>query len=112
MATVKQASRPLEAFNVGTEDGLSVKDIGTAVGKIMGLTNLRFKFNGGLGDGRGWVGDVRSMLLDVTKLKSLGWLPTFKSRNAVEETVKSKLQSLGNGGLDSVQKTQKSNHGP
>ena len=39
--------------------------------KTMGLTNLRFKFNAGLGDGRGWVGDVKSML-EVKKLKSLG----------------------------------------
>jgi len=99
-------NKSLEAFNVGTEDSLSVKDIGTAVAKTMGLINLRFKFNGGLGDGRGWVGDVRSMLLDVTKLKSLGWIPRLNSRNAVEETVKSKLHSLGNGGLDNVRKTR------
>ncbi len=58
--------------------------------KTMGLTNLRFKFNGGLGDGRGWVGDVKSMLLEVKKLKSLGWIPKLSSRNAVGETVKCK----------------------
>ncbi len=58
--------------------------------KTMGLTNLQFKFKGGLGDGRGWVGDVRSMLLDVTKLKSLGWIPGLNGWNAVEETVKCK----------------------
>ncbi len=72
--------------------------------KTMGLTNLRFKFKGGLGDSRGWVGDVRSMPLDVTKPKSLGWIPRLNGRNAVEETVKCKLHSLGNGVLDSVKK--------
>jgi UDP-glucose 4-epimerase len=95
MATMKHVDREIEIFNVGSEDSMSVKDIGITVSKGMGLTDLNFKFNNDLGDGRGWVGDVRSMLLDVTKLKSIGWSPRRNSRRAVEETVKRKLLRLG-----------------
>jgi hypothetical protein len=70
----------------------------------MGLTSLRFKFNGGLGDGRGWVGDVRSMLLDVMKLKSLGWIPGLNVGMLSRKLSSAKLHRLGNGVLDSVKK--------
>jgi len=72
--------------------------------KTMGLTNLQFKFEGGLGDGRGWVGDVRSMLLHVTKLKSLGWIPGSAVGMLSRKPSSAKLHSLGNGVLDSVKK--------
>lgn len=92
LATMKHVDAPVEVFNVGSEDSLSVKEIAITVGKTMGLPKLEFNFNGGLDDGRGWVGDVKSMLLDVTKLKSIGWTPKLKSRAAVELTAKGILQ--------------------
>jgi UDP-glucose 4-epimerase len=50
--------------------------------------NLRpeFKFTGG---DRGWRGDVPLMLLDITRIKNLGFVPKYSSREAVEKTVKS-----------------------
>ena len=41
--------------------------------------------------GRGWKGDVKNMLLDITKLKTLGWKPKLNSRQAVREAAKSLL---------------------
>ena len=79
-------------FNIGSEDGISVKQIGETVVQAMGLTDVQFRSNGGLKDGRGWVGDVKLMLLDVTKLKSSGWIPKFNSQEAVEQTVKGIIQ--------------------
>ena len=38
--------------------------------------------------GRGWIGDVKNMLLDVTKLKAKGWKPKYNSRKAIRQTVK------------------------
>ena len=38
--------------------------------------------------GRGWVGDVKNMLLDVTKLKAKGWKPKYNSKEAVRQTVR------------------------
>ena len=40
------------------------------------------------GDGRGWAGDVRLMLLDISRMKSLGWKPMRPSKEAVELAVK------------------------
>ena len=91
METMKHVDGEVEIYNVGSEDSMNVKDIGITVAKTMGLTDTHFKFNDNIGDGRGWVGDVRSMLLDVTKLKSTGWTLSLNSRGAVEETVKRKF---------------------
>ena len=106
MATLRRVAVEVEIYNVGSEDSISVKDIGVTVAKAMRLTDLQFKFNDGLGDGRGWVGDVKSMLLDVKKLKSRGWTPKLNSRAAVEETVKRKIIRLGaRGSLKSLTTT-------
>jgi len=40
------------------------------------------------GDGRGWAGDVRLMLLDINRMKSLGWKPMYSSKNPVNQAVK------------------------
>ena len=39
-------------------------------------------------DGCGWIGDVKFMLLDITKLKSTGWKPRWDSYEAVRKTVR------------------------
>jgi hypothetical protein len=70
---------------------MNVRDISITVAKAMRLTDLHFKFNDNIGDGRGWVGDVRSMLFDVTKLKSTGWTLSLNSQGDVQEAVKRKL---------------------
>jgi UDP-glucose 4-epimerase len=88
MTTIERGEDPVEVFNIGSEDRVMVKDLGNAVARAMGLSNVRFKVNGGFGDGRGWVGDVKTMHLDVTRLKSIGWAPKLNSRGAIELTVK------------------------
>jgi hypothetical protein len=40
------------------------------------------------GEGRGWVGDVRFMLLDISKIKQLGWKPNYSSAQAVRLAVR------------------------
>ena len=49
----------------------------------MGL-DPRFVFTGGVDGGRSWVGDVKYMLLDISKAKSVGWSPSLNSRDAVK----------------------------
>ncbi len=78
----------VEVFNVGSEDQLGVKSIAEIVVEEMNLKNVRFKFTGGVDGGRGWKGDVKNMLLDIRKLKSLGWKPRYTSKEAVKLTVK------------------------
>jgi len=40
---------------------------------------VKFTYTGDV-DGRGWKGDVKNMLLDISKIKSLGWKPKLNSR--------------------------------
>jgi UDP-glucose 4-epimerase len=78
-------------LNVGAEDKVNVKTIAQIIAHEMGLENVRFRFTGGV-DGRGWIGDVRTMLLDTSKLRNLGWKPKYDGQEAVELTVKTKLR--------------------
>jgi nucleoside-diphosphate-sugar epimerase len=40
----------------------------------------------------GWKGDVKNMLLDISKLKALGWKPKLDSKQAVREAAKSLIK--------------------
>lgn len=89
---VKNAKEKTEIFNVGSEDWITVKKIAKMVSEEMRL-NPKFKFIGGK---RGWKGDVPLMLLDVSKIKSIGWKPKYNSFEAVRITVKCLTNQLTN----------------
>lgn len=72
-----------EAYNVGSEDAITVREVADIVVSAMGLSNVEYRFTGGVMGGRGWVGDVKNMHLDIGKLKKLGWSPRYTSRDAV-----------------------------
>jgi len=75
----------LEIFNLGSEDWISVKEIAEIVCKELNLTP-KLKF--GESD-KGWKGDVPLMLLDISKIKKLGWRPRYNSRDSVLLTLNS-----------------------
>ncbi len=83
-----------EAYNVGSEDSITVVEVADTVVEVMGLSGVRYKFTGGVDGGRGWVGDVKYMHLDISKLKSLGWRPKHNSREAVRKAARSVLEEL------------------
>jgi UDP-glucose 4-epimerase len=74
-----------EVFNLGSEDWITVKEIAEIVFTELHLTP---KLEFGNAD-RGWRGDVPLMLLDISKIKKLGWKPKHNSKGAVVSTVKS-----------------------
>ena len=78
----------VEVLNVGSEDQVGVREIAEVVVEEMGLKDVNFRFTGGVDGGRGWVGDVKNMLLDVTRLKAKVWKPEYNSKEAVRQTVK------------------------
>ncbi len=84
----------VEVFNVGNEDWITVKEIAEIVSSTMGL-KPEFYFTGGVEGGRGWVGDVKLMLLDITKLRKMGWKPKLNSRGAIEKATKEILEEIG-----------------
>ena len=69
---------------------LQVKRIAELVVKEMELIDVQFKFTGGT---RGWTGDIPKMLLDISKIKSLGWQSKFNSESAVDQAIKDYLSS-------------------
>jgi UDP-glucose 4-epimerase len=89
---ISHISSRVEAYNVGSEDKINVKKIADIVCGEMGLKHVEYVFTGGVDGGRGWKGDVKIMLLDIEKIKALGWKPTLNSRQAVEKTTKALLQ--------------------
>ncbi len=56
-----------DAFNLGTDDWFSVTELARIMVDLLGLAGVKFDYTGGE---RGWTGDVKKVLLDVTRLKN------------------------------------------
>jgi UDP-glucose 4-epimerase len=82
-----------EVYNVGGEDQVNVKAIAEMVAEEMGLRDVEFKFLGGP-EGRGWLGDVKAMLLDCGKLRALGWKPKYSGAEAVRLAAQQLIKEL------------------
>jgi UDP-glucose 4-epimerase len=93
----EKAREPVEIFNIGSRDQLSVERIADIVVAEMGLEEVDYQWTGGVKGGRGWVGDVKEMLLSVDKLASVGWRPKLNSEQAIHRAVR---EILGKEDLD------------
>jgi UDP-glucose 4-epimerase len=80
-------------YNIGNEDWVTVKEIADIVVEELGLKNVQYVFKPATLDGRGWPGDVKLMLLDINKIKNIGWRPTLSSAEAIKMTVRNILRS-------------------
>jgi len=88
---LEKARSKVAIYNVGSEDQVDVKSIARIVVEEMKLKNVKFEFTGGVEGGRGWIGDVKNMFLDVSRLKRIGWKPKYRSAEAVRLTAKAIL---------------------
>ncbi|MCE5261355.1 MAG: NAD-dependent epimerase/dehydratase family protein [Euryarchaeota archaeon] len=86
----------VEIFNLGSNDRLSVKEIADMVTEEMGLRGVRYEWTGGVQGGRGWIGDVKDMLLSSDKLRSYGWEPAMNSSQAIRKAVR---EVIGGGAV-------------
>jgi UDP-glucose 4-epimerase len=82
------ARRKVEIFNLGSMDSLTVKEIADIVTEVLELRGVRYKWTGGVQGGRGWVGDVKRMLLSSDRLISYGWDPSLNSAQAIRQAVR------------------------
>ena len=82
-----------EVYNVASEDWITVGEVAEIVVGAMGLRGVEFVYKPVL-HGVGWPGDVKRVALKIEKLKSLGWKPKLKSREAVAEAARSILREL------------------
>lgn len=88
---LSKVNNKMEIFNVGNLDEINVMSIAKIVSDNMHLENVEFLPSGSESDGRGWIGDVKKMNLDISKLKETGWVPQFSSSKAIDLTVQELL---------------------
>ncbi len=89
--TSKQSN--FDIYNIGNTDATSVVEIAKIVSRAMGLSP-KLNFVQRFDEGRAWIGDVRTVLLDIGKLRSLSWTPDLSSDQAVERSTGEALQEL------------------
>lgn len=82
----------LEIFNVGSDDQIDTNSIAQIIIAEMGLqTEIRYACQHN--DGRGWIGDVKNMLLSTEKLKKIGWKINYCSKESVSLTAKKMIDN-------------------
>lgn len=91
---LEKAQERFEVFNVGSEDRVDVNTIAKIVVEEMGLNDVEFHYRVGVEGGRGWIGDVKFMLLDISKIKKLGWKPRHNSLESVRAATREILKEL------------------
>ncbi|MDM7934313.1 MAG: NAD-dependent epimerase/dehydratase family protein [Methanothrix sp.] len=90
----EHSKEEINIFNIGSSDSLEVREIADIVVRRMGLSDVRYRYTGGV-DGRGWKGDVRVMLLSIERIRRLGWAPRLGSAGAIEAAVEALLREGG-----------------
>lgn len=91
---LSKSKEKVEIFNLGNMDDIGVLSIAKIVCKSMKLEGVDIQTSGGVDNGRGWIGDVKKMNLDISKLKNLGFLPKLSSEKAVERATKELIADL------------------
>ena len=81
---LKHANEKVNIFNLGTEECCEVNDSISWITSYLGL-NPKLNYAGGK---RGWIGDSPFILLDTTKIQSLGWKPKHSIQAGVERTLR------------------------
>jgi UDP-glucose 4-epimerase len=84
LVAVDRAREPINILNLGHDYWIAVNDSIAVIARTMGLAP-RLEYAGG---DRGWVGDSPKILLDTTRLRSLGWAPTKTIEDSVVETLR------------------------
>ena len=100
-ATLAATNRVLEqgeevkVYNVGNWDWTTVKEIADAVVEAMGLKGVEYVYKPATSNGRGWPGDVKLMLLDISRIVGeTSWRPRLSSLEAVKVTAKHLIREL------------------
>ena len=82
-----QFNSGLEIFNVGSDDQVDTDTIAQIIITELGA-HPQITYASGLKGGRGWIGDIKNMLLSTDKLKKTGWQINHSSKDTVSLTVK------------------------
>ena len=85
---LENSKNQIDVFNIGNKDQIDVLNIGSIVCKSLGLENVQISTKGGTKDGRGWIGDIKNMQLDISKVVNLGWNPKLNSKQSVKKATR------------------------
>jgi len=87
MYAVKKHESLFNVFNLGSSTQITVKQIIDLLLHQRRIENIQKIYTGGVDGGRGWIGDVKKMQLDISKMKKIGWKSKFDSKNAIKKTL-------------------------
>ncbi len=90
---VDRSKEETNIFNIGSSDSVDVTEIADIVAERMGLSDVRYKYTGGI-DGRGWKGDVKVMQLSIDRISRLGWTPRHGSAESIRVAVDALLKNV------------------
>lgn len=76
-----------DVINLGSNSQITVKQIINLIISQKGIDDIHKIFTGGVDGGRGWIGDVKKMQLDISKIKKSGWKPKLNSKDAIKKTL-------------------------
>lgn len=96
LLAARKARRGFQVYNIGSKDTALVDEVAGAVLEAMGLSGAEVVHKPVAG-GRGWVGDVKVMHLDIKRIQKLGFAPRYTSREAVRETARAVAAERGGG---------------
>jgi UDP-glucose 4-epimerase len=84
LMALEKAKDKVNIFNLGTDEFCEVNE---SIGWICEYLGLHPKLTYAGGE-RGWIGDSPFILLDCTRMRSLGWRPKLTIKEAVLATIK------------------------
>jgi UDP-glucose 4-epimerase len=84
LLAIEKADAKVNIFNLGTDEYCEVNDSIGWISEYLGL-HPKLTYSGGE---RGWVGDSPFILLDCSRIRSLGWRPRLTIKQAVLATIK------------------------
>ena len=83
LLAVEKAQGKVNILNLGTDECLVVNESVSYISEYMGV-KPKISYAGGE---RGWIGDSPFILLDCSKMRSLGWTPKVGIKDAVIKTL-------------------------
>jgi UDP-glucose 4-epimerase len=83
LRAIERSHEPVNIFNLGTDEYVTVDDSLGYICRALGFEPERH-YTGG---DRGWIGDSPFILLDTTRIRSLGWAPTLTIREGILKTL-------------------------
>jgi UDP-glucose 4-epimerase len=99
MVGAEAVTEPFAAFNVATEDYMTVTEIAEMAVETVGLPAGQTKFEYTGGD-RGWKGDVPIVRLNSGRIRSLGWKNERSCKEALRDSMAAMLVDARAGRFD------------